>query len=110
MTVILISCEQIMQFVDLVDDTNVRRRRPDFDRTGTSPDWPSVDDPLNYIDMATKFIAHFLPKLSILFQNLILQILQEHENHKVIAVSSGMPGRVLSPKNCAFAWGDMDPI
>jgi len=24
-------------------------------------------------------------------------------------VSSGMPGHVLSPKDCAFAWRDMDP-
>jgi len=25
-------------------------------------------------------------------------------------VSSGMSQHVLSPKNCAFAWGDLDPI
>jgi len=24
-------------------------------------------------------------------------------------VSSGMPGLVLSPDNCPFAWGDLDP-
>ena len=26
-----------------------------------------------------------------------------------MAVLSGMPGHVLSPKNCTFAWGDLEP-
>jgi len=63
-----------MQLVDLVDDTNVGRLRPDFDRTGTSPDWPSVDEPLasiwrqnllpiscrNYPSCSKPYLANFI--------------------------------------------------